>query len=132
MENSAEMKKKILIIEDDLKCRMLGKDLLEIAGFEVLEATHGSEGIALALKERPDAIVMDLRLPDMRGGEIARELRRNAATGEFPIIYVTASVVGDLLVEAQAIPHTMLIAKPIDTRTFATQITQFIRGGLHG
>ncbi len=126
------MKKKILIIEDDTKNRMLEKDLLEVAGFEVLEATHGSEGIALAQKERPDAIVMDLRLPDLRGDEVVRELRCHAETREIPVIYVTASVVGDLLVGDGAMPNTTLITKPIDTRTFATQITQFIPGGLHG
>ncbi len=126
------MKKKALIIEDDDKNRTLEKDLLEMAGFEVVVATDGAGGILLAQKERPDVIVMDLRLPDLRGDLVAKSLRREATTSGIPILFVTASVVGDLIVGASAIPKAVLISKPIDTRTFAKQVIECIPGGLHG
>jgi len=60
------MKKKALVVDDDEKNLLLEKDLLEVAGFEVFEAKNAAEGIAVARKEKPDIIVMDVRLPDMR------------------------------------------------------------------
>ena len=125
------MKKKVLIIEDNKKNRLLEKDLLEVAGFEVLEAEDGVTGIALAGKEKPDAIVMDFRLPDMRGTEVARSLRQDVETRNIPIIFVTASMVGPSNVEIQSITNTFFLAKPIDTRSFAKTIHQSISGDLH-
>ena len=69
------MKKKALVIDDNPNNLMLEKDLLEVFGFEVFEAENASNGIAIARKEKPDIIIMDVRLPDMRGSEAARILR---------------------------------------------------------
>jgi two-component system, cell cycle response regulator DivK len=124
------MKKRVLIIEDNEKNRRLEKDLLEIAGFEVLEAMTGAGGIALAQRERPDAIVMDLRLPDMRGDLVAQSLRQENETCDTPIIFVTASIIGDMSVKHAAIPNTTILTKPFDTQTFAQKISQFIDKGL--
>ena len=122
------MKKKVLIIEDNEKNRMLEKDLLEIEGFEVLEAKDATSGIALAQKEKPDGILMDVRLPDMRGTQAAMKLRQDPEVCSIPIIFVTASVIGEGMEEIRAFPNTMFLTKPIDTRTFATEIRQYISG----
>jgi two-component system, cell cycle response regulator DivK len=124
------MKKRILIIEDNPKNMQLEKDLLEMAGFEILEGTSGVEGISLAEKERPDGIVMDLRLPDMRGDLVAKHLRKEKETCDIPIVFVTASVIGDLIVGSASIPKTKILNKPINTRTFAQEISRFIEEGL--
>lgn len=123
------MGKKALIIEDNEKNRMLERDLLEIAGFEVLEATRGEGGIALVQKEKPDVILMDVRLPDMRGTQIVRELREGPETRDIPIVYVTASVMGEAMDELRIFPNTMILTKPINTRTFVNEINRFIREG---
>lgn len=120
------MKKRILIIEDNEKNRMLEKDLLEIEGFEVIEAKDATEGIVLARKERPDGVVMDVRLPDMRGTQAAVKLRQDPETSGIPIIFVTASVIGEGMEEIKAFPDTMFLTKPIDTRTFAGKIRQYL------
>ena len=65
------MKKKTLVVDDNGSNLMLEKDLLEVAGFEVFVAESASNAIAVALKEKPDVILMDVRLPDMRGSEAA-------------------------------------------------------------
>lgn len=124
------MKKRVLIIEDNEKNRNLERMLLEMAGVEVLEATNGVSGIALAEKERPDGIVMDLRLPDIRGDLVAKRLRQEKETCDIPIVFVTASVVGELINGINSIPNTKLFTKPIDTRTFAKKIDHFINKGL--
>ena len=59
------MKKRALVIDDNANNLTLEKDLLEVAGFEVLEAENATDGIRIARDDCPDVIVMDVRLPDM-------------------------------------------------------------------
>jgi len=121
------MKRKALIIDDNVRSRLLEKDLLEVAGFEVFEAADATNGMAAARKEKPDIIIMDVRLPDMRGTEAARILRQDKETRNIPIIFVTASVMAEGREEIKHITNSGFISKPIDTRTFVTQISQFIK-----
>jgi len=121
------MIKKALVVDDNVNNLMLEKDLLEIAGFEVFEAENAHSGIAIAKKEKPDIIVMDVRLSDMRGTEAARILRLDKETCDIPIVFVTASVMSEGNKEIKAITNSGFIGKPIDTRTFAKEISQFIK-----
>ncbi|PKL41056.1 MAG: response regulator [Spirochaetae bacterium HGW-Spirochaetae-1] len=121
------MKKKALIIDDNKNNLLLEKDLLEVAGFEVYEAEDAAGGIAIARKEKPDIIIMDVRLPDMRGSEAARILRQEREIDHIPIVFVTASVMEEGREEINDIANSGFIGKPIDTRTFAKEISQFIR-----
>jgi CheY-like chemotaxis protein len=106
---------------------MLEKDLLEVAGFEVFEAENASSGIAIARKEKPDIIIMDVRLPDMRGSEAAKILREDKETSGIPIVFVTASVMAGEKEEINAVTNSGFIGKPINTRTFAKEISRFIK-----
>ncbi len=121
------MKKKALIVDDNGNNLMLEKDLLEVAGFEVFEAKEALTGIIIARKEKPDIIIMDLRLPDMRGSEAAKILRKDEETRDIPIVFVTASVLPEGRGEMEGITNSGFIGKPIDTRTFAKEIWQFIK-----
>ena len=121
------MNKKALVVDDNLNNIMLEKDLLEVAGFEVFEAENASSGIAIARKEKPDVIIMDIRLPDMRGSEAAKILRRDKETMGIPIVFVTASVMSEDKDEIKDITGCGFIGKPINTRTFAKEISQFIK-----
>ena len=121
------MKKKALVIDDNRNNLMLETDLLEVAGFEVSEAENASSGIAIARKEKPDIIIMDVRLPDMRGPEAAKILRQDKETRDIPIVFVTASVMAEGREEIKGMPNSGFIGKPINTRTFAKKISEFIR-----
>jgi CheY-like chemotaxis protein len=121
------MNQKALIVDDNSNNLMLEKDLLEVAGFEVFEAENASDGIAIARNKKPDIILMDVRLPDMRGSEAARILRQDPATGRIPIVFVTASVMAEGREEIKDITNSGFIGKPINTRTFAKEISQFIK-----
>ena len=121
------MGKKVLVVDDNGNNLMLEKDLLEVAGFEVFEAENAAGGIAIARKQTPDVIVMDVRLPDMRGTEAAMILRQDDATRDIPIVFVTASVMAEGRDEINAIPNSGFIGKPIDTRTFAKEISRSIK-----
>jgi CheY-like chemotaxis protein len=121
------MRKKALVVDDNENNLMLEKDLLEVVGFEVFEAENASSGIAIARKEKPDIIIMDVRLPDMRGSEAAKILRQDKATRDIPIVFVTASVMGEGKEEIKGITNSGFIGKPINTRTFAKEISQYIK-----
>jgi two-component system, cell cycle response regulator DivK len=120
------MSKRVLVVDDNGNNLLLEKDLLEVAGFEVFEAENASDGIAIARREKPDIIIMDVRLPDMRGTEAARILRQDKETRDIPIIFVTSSVMAEGRAEIDKITNTGFISKPINTRTFAQEIIQFI------
>ena len=121
------MRKKALVVDDNGNNLMLEKDLLEVAGFEVFEAENAADGIAIARKEKPDIIIMDVRLPDMRGTEAARILRQDQETRDIPVVFVTASVMAEGREEINTITNSGFIGKPINTRTFAKEISQFIK-----
>jgi two-component system cell cycle response regulator DivK len=121
------MKKKVLVVDDNGKNLMLEKDLLEISGLEVFGAENAIDGIAIARREKPDVIVMDVRLPDMRGTEAARILRKDPETNQIPIVFVTASVMAEGMEELSTISNSGFIGKPINTRTFAKEIIFYIK-----
>lgn len=121
------MKKKVLIVEDNEKNMILEGDLLEVAGFEVLKVVTAKLGIELARKEKPDVIVMDVRLPDIRGTEAVKILRQYKETSDIPIVFVTASVMAEGLEAVKATPNSIYISKPIDTHTFAEKVGNSIK-----
>ena len=116
-----------MVVDDNKRNLLLEKDLLVVAGFEVFVAENAADAIAIARKEKPDIIIMDIRLPDMRGTEAARILRQDKTTSDIPIVFVTASVMAEGMEEIRNIPNSGFIGKPINTRTFATEISRYIR-----
>jgi len=121
------MKKRAFVVDDNVNNLLLEKDLLEVAGFEVLEAENATDGIAIARKEKPDIIIMDVRLPDMRGTEAARMLRQDERTRDIPIVFVTASVMAEGKESTKDITNSGFIGKPINTRTFVKEVSKFIK-----
>ena len=121
------MGKRVLIVDDNGNNLTLEKDLLEVAGFEIFIAQDASSGITLAKKEKPDIIIMDVRLPDMRGSEAARIIRQDKEINNIPIVFVTASVMVEGREEIKDISNSGFIGKPINTRTFAKEISEFIK-----
>ena len=81
-------KRTILIIEDEPQIVMGLRDALEFEGFRIVSAGRGREGIALATTESPDAIILDLMLPDMNGFAVCEAFRRT--NGAVPIVMLTA------------------------------------------
>ncbi|MBA3532241.1 MAG: response regulator [Ardenticatenales bacterium] len=86
----------ILLIEDNEMNRDMLARRLERRGFQVLLAVDGAQGVAMAQKERPDLILMDLSLPVMDGWDAARQIKANAETAAIPIVALTAhALIGD-------------------------------------
>jgi signal transduction histidine kinase len=83
----------VLVIDDDDAARYVLRHALTSAGCRVIEATGGQEGVARALNDRPDAILLDLHMPDMPGTEALARLKRNTATSHIPVVICTSQVV---------------------------------------
>jgi two-component system, cell cycle response regulator DivK len=120
------MKQKILIIEDNEQNMYMLAYLLENNNYEVLQSFNGIDGIAMAKKTKPDAILLDIQLPEMDGYAIARELRKNEKLAEIPIIAVTSYAMTGDKEKAFEAGATGYIEKPIDPDTFISQLEIFI------
>ena len=81
---------KILIIDDDPQNREILHIRLEQAGYEVIEAVDGEEGLQQAVKSSAELILLDIMMPKKDGWQVCKELRGNAKTKEVPIIALTA------------------------------------------
>lgn len=81
--------KKILIIDDEEDVLLVLGKRLSGAGYQVVKAKNGKEGIEMAKKELPSLILLDILLPDIDGGEVARLLKSSDKTAHIPVIYLT-------------------------------------------
>ena len=81
----------ILIVEDNHEILENTSEILELAGYTVLTAGNGSEGLTLAISEKPDLILCDMRMPQMTGSEMLEELKKNETTKNIPFLFLTAS-----------------------------------------
>jgi len=85
----ADIKSRILIIEDDLDVAEMLNAYLGAQGYQVLTANFGEDGVRICIEERPDLVILDIRLPDMDGYEVANRLRGDRRTKDTPIIFLT-------------------------------------------
>ena len=120
------MEKKILVIEDTPVNMELVTDLLEVAGYQVIQAETAETGIERALAERTDLILMDVGLPGMDGLTAAGILKRDQLTKDIPIIALTSHAMKDDEERIMAAGCNGYITKPIDTREFPKRVASFI------
>src|SRR5918911_3289010 len=81
---------RVLVIDDEAPIRLLCRVNLEAEGMQVLEASDGDSGLATALDERPDVILLDVMMPGRNGWEVAEELLADDRTNSIPIVFLTA------------------------------------------
>ena len=117
---------KILIVEDNPMNLELATDLLEAAGYVVIQAGTAEEGMKLARDESPDLILMDVGLPGMDGLEATGVLKQDLATKDIPVIAMTAHAMKGDKEKALASGCAGYITKPIDTRGFWKTVARFI------
>ena len=120
------MKQKILIIEDNLQNMYMLTYLLESNEYEVFQSFNGTDGIAMAKDVLPNAILLDIQLPEMDGYAVARELRKITALNDTPIIAVTSYAMTGDKEKAFESGANGYIEKPIDPDIFISQLREFI------
>ena len=123
------MTKRILVIEDQEDNRAILRDLLTSAGFSVLEAVNGAEGVTKARSELPDLILMDIQMPVMDGYEATRRIKAEVATASIPIIAVTSYALSGDEVRAREAGCSGYVAKPFSPRQLLGQVSGFLDKG---
>jgi CheY-like chemotaxis protein len=118
--------KRILVVEDNEDNMLLVRFMLEKNGYEVIEAREGAVGVELAVKEKPDLILMDIQLPDIDGLEATKRIRASEADGEVPIIALTSFAMAGDRERALAAGCTGYIEKPINPETFMAEIEKYL------
>ena len=118
--------KRILIIEDTEDNRQIMRDLLTHAGYELLEAVDGADGVAQAKRHRPDLILMDIQLPVLDGYEATRRIKADPDLKAIPIIAVTSYALSGDETKTRTAGCDGYIAKPFSPRLLLAAVNGFL------
>jgi two-component system cell cycle response regulator DivK len=121
----------ILVVEDNDKNLKLIRDVLQFAGYAVVSAGSGEEGVALALERPPDLVLMDLQLPGIDGAEALRRLRDSSRTRLIPVVAVTAFAMRDDHKDAMDAGFDGYLSKPISVTSLPAQVRSFLQAGVN-
>ena len=116
----------VLLVEDERKLRDLVRSYLERSGFVVLSAGTGAEALSLARSAEPDLVILDLRLPDIPGETVARELR---AAGTIPILMLTAKSSEEDRIKGLELGADDYVTKPFSPRELVLRVQAILRRG---
>ncbi len=117
---------RILYIEDNSDNRLLVKRILEAEGYTLLEAANAHEGLAKALVERPDLVLMDINLPEIDGYTTTARLKATPGLEHIKVIALTANVMKGDREKTLAAGCDGYIQKPIDVDALPRQIARFL------
>lgn len=118
--------KRLLVVEDNDLNMALACEILEDAGYEVLEAYDGIEGVQLASTKFPDLILMDLSMPRMNGWDATKAIRLNPVISKIPIIVLTAHALPGEREKAIAIGANGFVTKPLDEDFLLAEIARLL------
>ena len=121
------MSRRILVIEDQEDNRRIVRDLLTSAGYEMIEAGTGEEGVTLAETQRPDLILMDIQLPGVDGYEATRRIKANPALRQIPIIAVTSYALSGDDAKALEAGCDAYVTKPFSPRALLGKIREYLK-----
>jgi two-component system, cell cycle response regulator DivK len=118
--------KTILYVEDNEYNLKMVRQLLARTSYQLIEATDGELGVATALRELPDLILMDIQLPKLSGLEATRRLRADPATAATPIIVITSFALSGDDQKAKDAGASAYLAKPYSPRELMQMIRKFV------
>lgn len=118
--------KKIMIVDDEETSVFFLSRILERSGYAVVSTSKSKEALALAEKERPDLIILDIVMPEMNGGDVAAQLDEKPATADIPIIYLSAilSKQEQSLIQKSGKHH--IVAKPVTGTELLSKIEKVL------
>jgi CheY-like chemotaxis protein len=123
---SAGRGRTVVVVEDNVRSRRLVRDLLELNGFDPVEAESAEEGLAAVRSCRPALLLLDIQLPGMDGEVALRELKADPETAGIPVVAVTAYAMRGDEERLLAAGFDGYIAKPIDTRSFVPRLQEIL------
>ena len=119
---------RVLIVEDNPLNLKLVRDVLLNAGFGVIEARTGEEGVARAQDSQPDVILMDLQLPGINGTQALRQIRNTPRGADVPVVALTAFAMEEDRDRALLDGFDGYLSKPISVRDLPRQVASFLHG----
>lgn len=124
-------RRKVLIIDDESDIREVAAMSLEaVCGWMVVQACSGREGVDLAQELMPDAILLDVMMPDLDGPSTLQLLRGNQATSEIPVIFLTAKVQSADRKRFSDLGVAAVLSKPFDPMVLGEQIAEALSWSL--
>ncbi len=117
-----ETPKRILVVDDEEAIVLLLKTILNVYGYESLTAQTPQDGLSLAVKERPDAILLDIAMADLDGYEVCRQLKANPETATIPVIMISALALEQDRKQALVSGANGFILKPFDPKDVIAEI----------
>ena len=117
----------ILIVEDNELNMKLWNDVLEAQGYSLLKTAFGAEALRIAREHQPHLILLDIRLPDISGYDVARRLKGDETTRSIPVIALTAFAQTEHQREALASGCDGYISKPVNVLNFLQTIKTWIK-----
>ncbi len=121
--------KTILYVEDNEANRKIVRQLLKNTSYRLIEAYDGEEGVATALEQKPDLVLMDIQLPKISGMEAIRRIRADAAMAHTPIIAITSFALSGDDQKAREAGATAYLAKPYSPRDLLALIRSTVPEG---
>ena len=119
----------VLIVEDNEKNLKLVRDVLQVKGYETLDAGTAEIGITLARDKKPDLVLMDIQLPGMNGIDALNALRADPETAGIPIVAITASVMQTDRQQIVGAGFDGFIEKPVNLRNLLDTVQQAVAKG---
>ncbi len=129
---SADKRPTILIVEDDLDVADMLNAYFRVQGYEVLTVNWGEDGVRAAETSRPDLIILDIRLPDIDGYEVAKRVRAKRNTREIPIIFLTEKRSRQDRLMGLEIGGDDYITKPFDVQELRLRVRNALRRNNQG
>jgi DNA-binding response OmpR family regulator len=123
----ADIKPKILIIEDDLDVAEMLNAYFRVQGYEVFTVNWGEDGVRSCQTVHPDLVILDIRLPDIDGYEVARRLRGDRRTSEVPIIFLTEKRDRSDRLQGLEIGADDYITKPFDVQELRLRVRNALK-----
>jgi two-component system cell cycle response regulator DivK len=120
---------KVLVVEDNALNLKLVRAVLEHAGYDVAAVSTGELGLAAAVSEPPDLVLLDLQLPGIDGHETLRRLRDGVLADGVPVVAVTALAMAEDRDRARSAGFDGYLEKPISPRSLPGQVERFLNGG---
>ena len=118
---------KVLLIDDDDDLRRVAAlSMRKVAGWEVITANSGAEGLELALEHHPDLTLLDVMMPEMDGPMTLAAMRADARLAQHPVIFITARIQSSEIAELMALGVAGVIRKPFNPITLAEEVSRLV------
>jgi len=122
-------RKKILVVDDERDIVKVLMIRLQVAGYDVVTAFDGAQGVFMAHKEKPDLIILDIRMPAGDGLSVAQRLKRSTHTLTIPVIFLTGSPEKNAEEKAMAMGARFYVKKPYDPEELLDAIKRALEEG---